>query len=126
MPFKQAGEMATAKRRRSCAQRRTRSLAGPTPYYGWMSGLGMPEIGRYLAAWLSGPPPANPREGYSPVLTLGFVVDDLKAYHLEATAGDGRPSSRQLGDCYGLGWRVIRCVRCRMGSPNQCRKRKSH
>ena len=83
-----------------------------------LSGLGMPEIGRYLAAWLSGPPPASPREGYSSVTALGVAVDD----HLEATAGDGRPSCGQLGDCYGLGWLVIRCVGCRIGSPNQCRR----
>src|SRR5689334_5832663 len=75
-----------------------RWLADAVPRLG-LSGLGMPEIGRYLAAWLSGPSPASPREGYSSVPALGVAVDD----HLEATVSDGRPSSRQLGDCYGWG-----------------------
>jgi len=58
----------------------------------------MPEIGRYVSAWLSGTAPASPREGYSAILALRFAVDDLKAYCLEAAAGDGAPSSRQLGN----------------------------
>src|SRR5207237_605353 len=63
-----------------------------------LSGLTLPEIGRYIAAWLSGPPPASPRDGFSAVLALRFAVDDLKAFYLEAAAGDVKPSSRQLGD----------------------------
>jgi hypothetical protein len=63
-----------------------------------LSGMSLPEIARYIDAWLTGPPPASPREGYSPVLALRFAVDDLKAYYLEAAAADGIPSSRQLGD----------------------------
>jgi len=63
-----------------------------------LSGLDMPEIGRYVSAWLSGTAPASPREGYSAILALRFAVDDLKAYYLEAAACDGAPSSRQLGD----------------------------
>ena len=58
----------------------------------------MPEIARYIGAWLTGPPPASPRDGFSPILALRFAVDDLKAYYLEAAAADGKPSSRQLGD----------------------------
>lgn len=35
----------------------------------------------------------------SPILSLRFAVDDLKAYALEAAAAAGfRPSSKQLGD----------------------------
>jgi hypothetical protein len=63
-----------------------------------LSGMSMPQIAHYIDAWLSGPPPASPREGYSPILALRFAVDDLKAYYLEAAASDGRPSSGQLGD----------------------------
>jgi hypothetical protein len=63
-----------------------------------LSGMTMPAIGRYIGAWLRSEAPASPREGFSPILTLRFAVDDLKAYCLEAAAGDGRPSSRQLGD----------------------------
>ena len=63
-----------------------------------LSGMSMPEIARYLAAWLSGLPPASPRDGFSPILALRFAVDDLKAYYLEAAAAEGKPSSRQLGD----------------------------
>jgi hypothetical protein len=63
-----------------------------------LSGMSMPEIARYIGAWLTGPPPASPRDGFSPILALRFAVDDLKAYYLEAAAADGKPSSRQLGD----------------------------
>jgi hypothetical protein len=60
--------------------------------------LTMPQIARYIGAWLTGPSPASPRDGFSPILALRFAVDDLKAYHLEAAAADGSPSSRQLAD----------------------------
>jgi hypothetical protein len=63
-----------------------------------LSGLDMPEIARYVGAWLSGTAPASPRESYSSILALRFAVDDLKAYYLEAAACDRAPSSRQLGD----------------------------
>jgi hypothetical protein len=63
-----------------------------------LSGLAMPAIGRYVAAWLGGEVPASPVEDFSPILALRFAVDDLKAYYLEAAAGDRSPSSRQLGD----------------------------
>jgi hypothetical protein len=58
----------------------------------------MAEIARYVGAWLTGPPPASPRDSYSAILALRFAVDDLKAYYLEAAAAEGTPSSRQLGD----------------------------
>jgi len=63
-----------------------------------LSGLTMPAIGRYVGAWLEGEPPASPRDGFSALLTLRFAADDLKAYYLEAAAGNAKPSSRQLGD----------------------------
>jgi hypothetical protein len=63
-----------------------------------LSGLPVAEIARYVGAWLTGPPPASPRDGYSAILALRFAVDDLKAYYLEAAAAEGTPSSRQLGD----------------------------
>ena len=63
-----------------------------------LSGLRMPDIARYVAAWLGNAAPASPREGFSAILALRFAVDDLKAFCLEAAAGDGKPSSRQLGD----------------------------
>jgi hypothetical protein len=63
-----------------------------------LSGMRLPEIARYIGAWLDGPPPPSPRVGFSPILALRFAVDDLKAFYLEAAAGDRRPSSRQLGD----------------------------
>jgi hypothetical protein len=46
-----------------------------------------------IGSWLGGEsPPVGPGE-------LRFVVDDLKAYYLEAAAsGRAKPSSRQLGD----------------------------
>jgi hypothetical protein len=65
-----------------------------------LSGIGMPQVAHYIEAWLQGPPPASPREGYSAILALRFAVDDLKAYYLEAAAAEGSPSSRQLGDWF--------------------------
>jgi hypothetical protein len=53
------------------------------------------------------------REGFSPPLLLGFAVDDLKAYYVEAAAGAAKPSSRQLGDWFWMqpGLRFTRSVR---------------
>jgi hypothetical protein len=77
-----------------CAPGLTRSLDGSAgPHH-----VDMPEIGRYVSAWLSGTAPASPCDGYSAILALRFAVDDLKAYYLEAAACAGAPSSRQLGD----------------------------
>jgi hypothetical protein len=58
-----------------------------------LSRLPISECARHICSWLCGEaPPVVPGE-------LRFVVDDLKAYYLEAAAsGHGRPSSRQLGD----------------------------
>jgi hypothetical protein len=63
-----------------------------------LSDMTLPEIARYVGAWLDGPPPQSPRDGFSPMLALRFAVDDLKAFYLEAAAGAAKPSSRQLGD----------------------------
>jgi hypothetical protein len=66
-----------------------------------LSGLGIGNCARYVADWLRGKEPASPREGFSAPLILRFAIDDLKAFYLEAaTAGDARPSSRQLGDWF--------------------------
>jgi fermentation-respiration switch protein FrsA (DUF1100 family) len=79
--------------RRSVAER-GRTLVG-------LSGLSIPEAGRYLAAWLRGETPASPSTEMSAPLMLRFAVDDLKAYYLEAALnGAARPSSRQLGDWF--------------------------
>jgi hypothetical protein len=64
-----------------------------------LSGLPIGECARYVADWLSGKAPPSPREGFSAPLILRFVVDDVKAFCLEAAAaGPAKPSSRQLGD----------------------------
>ena len=66
-----------------------------------LSGMAMPEIGRYVAAWLRGENPPSPAADMSAPLALRFAVDDLKAYCLEAAAAGGaKPSSRQLGDWF--------------------------
>jgi hypothetical protein len=66
-----------------------------------ISGLAIPEAGRYVAEWLRSRTPPSPREGYSAPLLMRFAVDDVKAYCLEAAgAGSTRPSSRQLGDWF--------------------------
>jgi hypothetical protein len=75
------------------AQRR-RTLVG-------LSGLSVPETGRYIATWLRGVTPNSPNLEMSAPLTLRFAVDDLKAYYVEAAlAGGGNPSSKQLGDWF--------------------------
>ena len=77
---------------RSCVER-GRTTVG-------LSGLTPAEAANYAAAWLAGASsPLSPIPDMSPILALRFAVDDLKAYALEAAiAGDGRPSSQQLGD----------------------------
>jgi hypothetical protein len=66
-----------------------------------LSGLVMADCARYVADWLRGKAPASPRDGFSAPLILRFAIDDLKAFCLEAaSAGDARPSSRQLGDWF--------------------------
>ena len=66
-----------------------------------LSGLSMPDLGRYVGDWLHGREPPSPRRGYSSILSLRFAADDLKAYYLEAgAAGSARPASGQLGDWF--------------------------
>jgi len=65
-----------------------------------LSALGIADCGRYVANWVRGKAPASPREGFSAPLMLRFAVDDVKAYYLEAGAGEAKPSSRQLGDWF--------------------------
>jgi hypothetical protein len=75
----------------SCVARK-RSTVG-------LSTLAPAACGEYLAAWLRGERPASPVADMSPPLVLRFVIDDLKAFALEAalTPG-GKQSSKQLGD----------------------------
>jgi hypothetical protein len=80
-----------------------------------LSGLPPAECGAYLAAWLRGEPPASPIADMSPGLALRFVIDDLKAFALEAALTPGtKPSSKQLGDwlwnetALGAGLQVLR------------------
>jgi hypothetical protein len=75
----------------SCTQRE-RSTVG-------LSGLPPAVCGDYFAAWLRGERPASPIADMSPTLALRFVLDDLKAFALEAALAPGcKPSSQQLGD----------------------------
>jgi hypothetical protein len=58
-----------------------------------LSGLAILECTHQIGSWLRGKAPPVAPGG------LRFVVDDLKAYYLEAAAsGPGKPSSRRLGD----------------------------
>lgn len=64
-----------------------------------LSGLPIADCAGIVGDWLRGKPPQSPRAGFSAPLMLRFVIDDVKAYCLEAAAaGDAKPSSRQLGD----------------------------
>jgi hypothetical protein len=79
-----------------------------------LSGLAPAACGEYLAAWLRDERPASPVADMSPALALRFVIDDLKAFALEAAITVGKPSSRQLGDwlwnetALGAGLQVLR------------------
>jgi hypothetical protein len=69
-----------------------------------LSGLSMQELGSYIGEWLHGREPPSSNGRHSPLLSLRFAADDLKAYCLEAgTAEPGKPSSRQLYDWF---WRA--------------------
>ena len=75
----------------SCT-RRERSTVG-------LSGLPPAQCGEYFAGWLRGERPESPIADMSPALALRFVIDDLKAFALEAALSPGaKPSSQQLGD----------------------------
>jgi hypothetical protein len=75
----------------SCT-RRERSTVG-------LSGLPPAQCGDYFAAWLRGERPESLIADMSPALALRFVIDDLKAFALEAALSPGaKPSSQQLGD----------------------------
>ncbi len=75
-------------------KQRRRTLVG-------LSGLPIPDAGKYVAGWLRGEAPASPNSEMSAPLTLRFAVDDLKAYYFEAAlAGPAKPSGKQLGDWF--------------------------
>jgi hypothetical protein len=62
-----------------------------------LSGLTIDQCAAHLATSISGTPPDSRDPAVSPVQALRWVVDDLKAYYLEAMAADGAiPSSRQM------------------------------
>jgi hypothetical protein len=90
----------------SCSKR-VRSTVG-------LSTLASAACGEYLAAWLRGDRPASPVADMSPALALRFVIDDLKAFALEAAIASGKPSSKQLGEwlwndtALGVGLQVLR------------------
>ena len=66
-----------------------------------LSGLSVPEAGRYIGTWLRGVAPNSPNPEMSAPLTLRFAADDVKAYYFEAAlAGAAKPSSRQLADWF--------------------------
>ena len=80
-----------------------------------LSGLAPAACGEYLAAWLRGERPPSPVADMSPALALRFVIDDLKAFALEAALSPHTmPSSKQLGDwlwnetALGAGLQVLR------------------
>jgi hypothetical protein len=55
----------------------------------------------YVTAWLRGEQPQSLAADMSPILSLRFAVDDIKAFALEAAlAGGGQPSSQQQGDWF--------------------------
>ena len=65
-----------------------------------LTGLDPDALADHLAKRLDGEVPESPISGYSPLLATRFAIDDLKVYYLEAAAGGGAPSSRQLSDWF--------------------------
>ena len=66
-----------------------------------LSGLSLEDCGRYIGLVAARRRRRAHAKGFRSVLVLRFAVDDLKAYYLEAaSAGIGKPSSRQLGDWF--------------------------
>jgi hypothetical protein len=62
-----------------------------------LSGLGIEDCVRSVAAALADSATPGPDPAVTPVQAMRWAVDDLKAYYLEAMAGDGAiPSSRQM------------------------------
>jgi len=80
-----------------------------------LTDLEVPVIADYLGAYAEDEKTARPRSGLSPASLMRFCIDDLKAYYLEAaTAGPGKPSSRQLTDWFWqhtVAARLIRHIR---------------
>jgi hypothetical protein len=102
---------------RESIARRGRSLVG-------LSGLSIPEAGRYIAAWLRGVTPNTPIPEMSAPLTLRFAVDDVKAYYLEAAlAGAAKPSSKQLADWFwnetAAGAAIFALRKAHLASPDE-------
>lgn len=66
-----------------------------------VAGMRIEECVRYMAAFLTGAPPASPDPTMPAVQVLRFAIDDVKAFHLEAmSAAPGLPSSRQMVDWF--------------------------
>jgi hypothetical protein len=66
-------------------------------------GLDIRGVLTYLMSYLADAPDASPHPDMAPNLAMRFAADDLKTFYLEAaTAGDGTPSSWQLGTWF---WR---------------------
>ncbi|WP_147293865.1 MULTISPECIES: hypothetical protein [Afipia] len=58
------------------------------------------QCARYVAGWMTGDARPSPWSDLSAPMMLRFCVDDLKAYCLEAAAGERKPSSKQLRDWF--------------------------
>ena len=66
------------------------------------SALAMADAGGYMAGFLDGRAPDSPRPEVAPAALLKTVLEDLKAYYLEAIAAQpgGRGGSAQLADWF--------------------------
>jgi hypothetical protein len=75
-------------------QERRRSTVG-------VSGLEVEAAAAFLAGFLDGPAPANPRDGVSPGALLKLAVEDLKAFYFEAAmAQPGETSHQAVADWF--------------------------
>jgi len=58
------------------------------------------QCAHFVAGWMVGDARPSPWNELSAPMMLRFCVDDLKAYCLEAAAGNGKPSGKQLRDWF--------------------------
>ncbi len=82
-----------------------------------VSGLNLEKVAEFIAGFLDGGIPDNPRDDLPLAFTLKLAVDDLKSFYMEAAAaepGESAPGSAELSDWFWretVAARVLRTVK---------------
>lgn len=61
-----------------------------------VSGISIVDAAALLDEVIGGKTPPQPLDDKSPLATLRFAIDDLKAYYIETALANGKPSSLQI------------------------------